>query len=312
MDINRYNPSYGISKKHMTRISDFSTEEIFELLYAARAMKAKFEAHEDTRILKGTTVALLFGDTSLRTRSALEIGVSQLGGICVNLPYSENDMRAGENVKDIVNVISRYGVGALVTRKIAQSELESFCAVSPVSIINSMSQDGVPLQALCDIFTVWEKLRKLEGLKIAYVGKGTSNAASLITCAVKCGMEVAVATPNEFEIDRARFAVAAQFGNIDVTDNPVEAVKNADVIYTDNYNYHSPVSEKEKEILKPYQVNTSLMATANHNAQFMHALPANRGAEVTAEIIDGKNSLVLVQGENKLHTIKAALALLVK
>ena len=130
MDINRYSPSYGVSRKHMIDIAGFSTEEIFEILYATKAVKAKFAAHEDTRILKGVTVALLFGDISLRTRSALEIGIRQLGGVCVNLPYSENDMRAGENVKDIVNVISRYGVGALVTRGIEQKELEEFCAVS--------------------------------------------------------------------------------------------------------------------------------------------------------------------------------------
>ena len=311
MDINRYTPSYGIKHKHMTGLGDYSTEEIFELLYATKAMKAKFIAHEDTRILKGVTVALLFGDTSLRTRCALEIGISQLGGVCVNLPYSENDMKAGENVKDIVNVISRYGVGALVTRDISQNELDEFCAVSEISIINSHNENGIPLQALCDLFTIWEKHKKLEGLKIAYVGKGTSTAASLITGAIKCGMEVAVATPEKYGIKKCLLDTARQYGNITVTENPIDAVRNADVVYTDNYNYHSTCSGKELELLLPYQVNSSLMSVAAHNAQFMHSLPANRGIEVTPEIIDGKNSLVLEQGENKLHTIKAALALLI-
>ena len=141
MDINRYTPSYGVKHKHMIRLSDYDTEEIFELLYATKAMKAKFVAHEDTRILQGVTVALLFGDTSLRTRSALEIGVRQLGGVCVNLPYSEKDMRAGENIKDIVKVISRYGVGALVTRDISQKELDEFCAVSEISIIKTKNKN---------------------------------------------------------------------------------------------------------------------------------------------------------------------------
>lgn len=312
MDINRYSPSYGVSRKHMIDIAGFSTEEIFEILYATKAVKAKFAAHEDTRILKGVTVALLFGDTSLRTRSALEIGIRQLGGVCVNLPYNENDMRAGENVKDIVNVISRYGVGALVTRGIEQKELEEFCAVSEISIINSTNEQGIPLQTLCDLFTIWEKRGKLEGLKIAYVGKGTNNAASLVTGAIKCGMEVCVATPAEFAISKSLLDNARQYGSVTVTENPAEAVRGADIVYTDSYNYHSSVSEAEKKILLPYQVNNSLMSYAAHNALFMHSLPAKRGVEVTEDVIDGKNSLVLEQGENKLHTIKSVLALLIK
>ncbi|MDE5721563.1 MAG: ornithine carbamoyltransferase [Clostridia bacterium] len=312
MDINRYTPSYGINQKHMKKLADFSTEELFEILYATKAIKAKFLAHENTQILQGVTVALLFGDTSLRTRSALEIGIRQLGGVCVNLPYSRDDMLAGENVQDIVNVIERYGVGAIVTRGINQKDLDEFCAVSDISIINSTSDEFVPLQAICDIYTVWEKTGRLEGLKIAYVGKGGNNAASLIMGAIKCGMEVAVATPREFEIKREHLLHAEQYGKIFVTDNPVEAVRDADVVYTDSYDYHTPVSEAERKILLPYQVNGALFSYAKHNALFMHSLPARRGVEVTADVIDGKNSVVLEQGENKLHTIKAILALLIK
>lgn len=312
MDINRYTPSYGINHKHMIGLADYSTEEIFEILYATKVMKGKFIAHDNTRILQNVTVALLFGDTSLRTRCALEIGIRQLGGVCVNLPYSENDMCAGENIKDIVNVISRYGVGALVTRGIAQSELEEFCAVSEIPIINSTNGYGIPLQTLCDLYTIWEKKGRLEGLKIAYLGKGTSNAATLVTGAIKCGMDVAIATPEQFAIDKNVLNEAMQYGNITVTENPAEAVKNADIVYTDSYNYHTAVTKAESEILKPYQVNKTVMSLAACGAYFMHSLPAGRGVEVTADVIDGKYSLVLEQGENKLHTIKAALALLIK
>ena len=312
MDINRYNPSYGIEQTHLTKLADYSIEEIFEILYATKAMKAKFAAHESTAILQGTTVALLFGDTSLRTRSALEIGIRQLGGVCVNLPYSQNDMQAGENIKDIVNVVSRYGVGALVTRHISQNDLDEFCAVSPISIINSENNDYNPLQALCDLYTIWEKKGKFEGLKIAYVGKGGNNASSLIMGAIKCGMDVAVATPSVFAINSQHLTRAEQYGKILITENPVEAVRDADIIYTDNYNYHTAPSAKDREILLPYQVNNSLIGMAKHNAMFMHPLPASRGVEVTAEVIDGKLSAVLDQGENKLHVIKAVLALLIK
>lgn len=312
MDINRYTPSYGINHKHMIKLSDYSTEDIFEILYATKAMKGKFIAHENTRILKGVTVALLFGDTSLRTRSALEIGIRQLGGVCVNLPYSEEDMNAGENIGDIVRIISRYGVGALVTRSISDDELDEFCAVSEIPVINSFNDRSTPWQALCDLYTIWERKGKLEGLKIAYVGKGSGYAASLVTGAIKCGMEVAVATPQKFALSQQIIDDARQYGNLTVTQNPAEAVRNADVVYTDGYNYHSSVTNEEREILKPYQINNNLMSLAAHGSMFMHPLPANRGVEVTAEVIDGKNSLVLEQGENKLHTIKAVLALLVK
>lgn len=312
MDINRYLPSYGLDRKHMTKLSDYSTEEIFEILYATKVMKAKFMAHEDTRILNDVTIALLFGETSLRTRSALEIGARQLGGVCVNLPYSERDMRAGENIEDIVNVISRYGVGALVTRGVKQMDLDKFCSLSSIPIINSANEASDPIQTLTDLYTIWEKRGALEGMKIAYVGKVTANAHTLMMGAIKCGMDVAVASPNEFTVEDYILNMIRQYGHVTVTDDPAEAVKGADIVYTDNYTYHTPLSERDRDILEPYRVNASLMAIANPDAHFMHSLPASRGVEVTAEIIDGKNSLVLDQGENKLHTIKAILALLVK
>ncbi len=312
MDINRYSPGYFINQKHMTRLADYSTEELFELLYATRQMKAKFAAHENTAILQGVTIALLFGDASLRTRSALEIGIRQLGGESVNLPYSENDMRAGENIKDVVNVICRYGVGALITRGIPQSELENFANVSPIPVINSTNSDFVPIQALSDLYTIWEKKKKLEGVKLAFIGKGTNVAASLLMGAVKCGMEVAVATPETFTVNTAHLERAEQYGNITITDDPLFAAKNADVVYTDSYRYHTQLTKEETETLAPYKVNNRIMAVAAGTAMFMHPLPARRGIEVSPEVIDGKQSVVYEQAENKLHAIKALLALLIK
>lgn len=311
MDINRYSPRYGVSYKHMTKLADFSTEEIFEFLYAAKAMKEKFIAHENTRIFIDITIALLFGDTSLRTRSALEIGVNQLGGSCINLPYSERDMRAGENITDIVNVLARYGVGALVTRGIKQKELDDYVAVSPIPIINSTNDDFDPIQTVCDLFTIWEKKKKLEGLKIAYIGKGSHVAASLIMGAVKCGMELSVATPNEFRIKREHVYRAEQYGSITLTDDPYYAAKDADIVYTDSYRYHSKPDAEEMEIMAPYKINNSIMSVAKQDAMFMHPLPASRGIEVTEDIIDGKHSAVMEQAENKLHAIKGILALLI-
>lgn len=312
MDINRYSPSYSVTQKHMTKLADYTTEELFELLYATRQMKAKFAAHENTAILRGVTIALLFGDASLRTRSALEIGIRQLGGESIDLPYNESDMRAGENIRDVVNVICRYGVGALITRGIVQSELETFAQISSIPVINSTNSDFVPMQALSDLYTIWERKKKLEGVKIAFIGKGTNVAASLVMGAVKCGMEVAIATPEEFTLKPEHLERAEQYGSISITDDPLFAAKNADVVYTDSYHYHSQMTREEAETLAPYKVNNRVMAQAAGTAIFMHPLPARRGVEVAPEVIDGKQSVVYEQAENKLHAIKAILALLIK
>jgi ornithine carbamoyltransferase len=242
----------------------------------------------------------------------LEIGIRQLGGDCVDLPYSEKDMKAGENIKDVVNVISRFGVGALVTRGIQQDHLDAFTSVSPIPIINSTNSDFVPAQAISDLYTIWEKKKKLEGVKIAYIGKGTNVSDSLIMGAVKCGMQVAVATPDEFPIKREHFLRAEQYGMIQYTDNPMVAARGADIIYTDNYHYHKQITQHEAEVLAAYKVNNSIMSAGAANVMFMHPLPANRGIEVAADVIDGKYSIVYDQAENKLHAMKAIFALLIK
>ncbi|MCD8205709.1 MAG: ornithine carbamoyltransferase [Clostridia bacterium] len=312
MDVNRYTPSYSVKQKHLIKLSDYSTEEMFEILYATKSLKNKFVAHDDTKILSGTTVALLFGDTSLRMRSAIEIGVKQLGGETVNLPYSQEDMNAGENIADIVNAISRYGVGAIITRGIPHSELIDYCQVSSIPIINSHNEAASPIQAAADLYTIWEKCGRVDNLKLAYVGKSSSVAKSLATCAVKCGMEVVMAMPIEFSMNREEINGLRQFGKITITDSAWEAARGADIIYTDNYHYHGTTNTAEKELLLPYQVNIRLMSAANRGAIFMHPLPATRGLEVTEDIIDGKNSVVYDQAENRLHAVKALLALLVK
>ncbi|MDE6373426.1 MAG: ornithine carbamoyltransferase, partial [Clostridia bacterium] len=304
MDINRYSPSYSVNQKHMTKLADYSTEELFELLYATKQMKAKFTAHENTAILSGVTIALLFGDASLRTRSALEIGIRQLGGESINLPYNENDMRAGDNIRDVVNVICRYGVGALITRGIAQSELENFAQISSIPVINSTNKDFVPMQAVSDLYTIWERKKKLEGVKLAFIGKGTNVAASLVMGAVKCGMDVSIATPEAFTLKSEHLERAEQYGRITITDDPVLAAKNADVVYTDSYHYHSQLDQDEADALAPYRVNNRIMAQAAGTAMFMHPLPARRGVEVSTDVIDGKQSVVYEQAENKLHAIK--------
>lgn len=312
MDINRYTPHYSINQRHMTRLADYSTEELFELLYATKQMKAKFVAHENTTLLSGVTVALLFGTSSLRTRSAPEIGIKQLGGDVIDLPYNEMDLRVGENIGDLVNVLYRYGVGALVTRGISHSNLARFEKISPITILNSSNDDYLPMQTIADLYTIWEKKKKLEGLKLAYIGKGSNSEASLIMGAIKCGMQVSVANPSTYLLKSEHIQRAEQYGTIEITDDPFIAAKNADIIYTDSYNYHVATDPEEAEIMSPYKVNNRIMAQASGTALFMHPLPARRGAEVSPDVIDGKQSVVYDQAGNKLHAIKAIMALLIK
>lgn len=312
MDINRYTPHYSVNQRHMTRLAEYSTEELFELLYATKQMKAKFFAHETTTLLHGVTVALLFGKTSLRTRSALQIGIKQLGGDSIDLPYNKNDLHFGENIDDLFNVLYRYGIGALVTRGIPHEDLARFEKSSPVTILNSSNDDYLPMQTIADLYTIWEKKKRLEGLKLAYIGKASSAETSLIMGAVKCGMQVSVANPSAYSLKPEHLERAEQYGTIDVTDDPFIAAKNADVIYTDSYNYHSAISTEEAEILLPYKINNRIMAQAGGTAIFMHPLPARRGTEVSPDVIDGKQSVVYDQAENKLHAVKAIMALLIK
>ena len=225
---------------------------------------------------------------------------------------SDKDMHAGENVKDLVNVISRYGVSALVTRGINKKLLKEFTAISSMPIINSHNDDCVPIQALSDLFTIWEKKGELAGVKLAVVGRATSMTSSFVIGAVKCGMDVSLACPARYGLKRENMEAAEQLGKIYTTDNPIEAVRDADVVYTNAYRYHTVISDEEKEIFAPYRVDAGLMSYAKHNSVFMHPLPATRGQEVTADVIDGKHSIVYDQGENRLHTIKAIFTLLAK
>ncbi len=311
MDINKYSPKYEIDKRNLVRLADCSTEEIFEILYAIRSTKMRHLSREKVNILSGNTVVFLYKDASIRTRSAINIGVRQLGGHCLDHPMNDVEMMAGENIRDIADVTSSFGVSAIITRGIEESELDEYCRQSPLSIINFESEDTSPVQAACDLFTIWEKFGRLEGLRLAYVGRGGSNASSLVAGAVRCGMDVRICTPPSFPANEKRLLNARQYGSILETVHPFEAVENADIVYTDGY-MGAPLTEKENEEVLQYQVNETLMTHASPEAVFMHPLPAKRDLEVTAGVIDGPSSIAVSQGQNKLHTIKALLILLVK
>ena len=313
MDINRYVPKFRIRQANLLNLTDLTAEEIFEFLYAAREMKKRFRVGEIYPALRGKTVALLFGNASTRTRITFEMGIRQLGGDYLFLPKGETQLSRGESIKDTAVMLGRYGISAVVLRAFTEAQVHEFAQFSTVPVLNGISEASHPLQVLSDLFTVWEKKGRLDDLKLAYIGDGNNVANSLIMGCSKVNMDVAIASPHGYSPARSVVERAMQYGNVLITDDVAEAVKGADIVYTDVFiSMSEEDDEQKKRTLARYRVTPEVMALAKEDAVFMHCMPVRRGEEVSAEVIDGPRSIVYDQAENRLHLNKAALALLVR
>ena len=313
MDINRYVPKFRIRQANLLNLTDLTAEEIFEFLYAAREMKKRFRVGENYPALRGKTVALLFGNASTRTRITFEMGIRQLGGDYLFLPKGETQLSRGESIKDTAVMLGRYGISAVVLRAFTEAQVHEFAQYSAVPVLNGISEASHPLQVLSDLFTVWEKKGRLDDLKLAYIGDGNNVANSLIMGCSKVNMDVAIASPHGYSPARSVVERAMQYGNVLITDDVAEAVKGADIVYTDVFiSMSEEDDEQKKRKLARYRVTPEVMALAKEDAVFMHCMPVRRGEEVSAEVIDGPRSIVYDQAENRLHLNKAALALLVR
>ena len=313
MDINLYKPKEALNKKHLLTLKNYSTEEIFEILYFAKKLKKMQAAKAKQDFLRGKTVALIFAKSSTRTRVSFEMGIRQMGGEALFLSSNDIQLGRGETISDTVKTLQRYNIDAIMIRTFAQSDVEELAKCGNIPIINGLTDSYHPCQILADLLTIWEKKGKLAGLKICYLGDGNNVANSLIIGCAKAGMDVAVGCPKGCEPDAATVEYAMQFSNIIVTNDPVEAVKNADVIYTDVFfSMGQTVSEQKKNALMKFQVNAALTKHAKEDYIFMHCLPAHRDEEVSAEIIDGPNSVIFDEAENRLHAQKAVMAFLIK
>ena len=313
MDINRYVPKFRIRQSNLLNLTDLTAEEIFEFLYAAREMKKRFRVGENYPALRGKTVALLFGNASTRTRITFEMGIRQLGGDYLFLPKGETQLSRGESIKDTAVMLGRYGISAVVLRAFTEAQVHEFAQFSTVPVLNGISEASHPLQVLSDLFTVWEKKGRLDDLKLAYIGDGNNVANSLIMGCSKVNMDVAIASPHGYSPARSVVERAMQYGNVLITDDVAEAVKGADIVYTDVFiSMSEEDDEQKKRTLARYRVTPEVMALAKEDAVFMHCMPVRRGEEVSAEVIDGPQSIVYDQAENRLHLNKAALALLVR
>ena len=288
-------------------------ESCLDLAASMKAVRAARRRH--IRPLEGRHVALLFEKPSLRTRSTFEIAVRELGGDVI-APPAEVVLGGRETIADVARNLERW-VYAVVIRTFAQARLEEFADAAPnLRVVNALTDEEHPCQALADCLTMVEKWGDLRGRTIAFVGDGNNVAASLAQAAAMLGARVRVASPPAFELPahvRTAVASVARFGGgVEVTNDPVDAVRGADAVYTDVWASMGQEAEAEARriVFAPFQVNASLMLHAAPGALFMHCLPAHRGDEVTDEVIDSPASVVFDQAENRLHTQKAMLAIL--
>jgi ornithine carbamoyltransferase len=300
-------------KRDFLAIGDLSGEEI-ELLIK-RAIELKSGVDKAKCPLIGKSIGLFFEKPSTRTRVSFEVGIYQLGGQSIYMNPKEIQLGRGETVADTARVLSRYLHG-IVLRTFSHSTVKEFSAYAEVPVINGLSDMHHPCQALADLMTIYEKKGSFKGVNLAYIGDGNNVANSLIEAASKVGMNMAIACPEGYEpspdvIEKARSATS---GEILMLRNPKEAAAAADVIYTDVWVSMGQEleGEKKKAKFKDYQLNSALFSCAKKDALALHCLPAHRGEEITDEIMDGPNSAVFDQAENRLHTEKALLEFLIR
>ncbi len=286
---------------------------VVHLLNVARAMKAAPRSGRAATHLAGLTLGLVFEKPSTRTRVSFEAGMAQLGGHALFLPSDTSQLSRGESLADTAQVLSRY-LDGLVVRTFEQSALEDWARHAAIPVINGLTDLCHPCQALADLLTIQEAKGALEGLKLAYVGDGNNIAHSLIEVGAKVGMRVSIGCPPAYQPDpgivaRSRDDATHTGAVIDITDDPAAAADGADVLYTDVWTSMGQEREQAERMkaLAPYQVNDALLRRAKPSAVALHCLPAHRGQEITEAVLDGPQSLVLAQAENRLHMHKAIL-----
>jgi len=298
--------------KHFLSIADLSPQELNHLLDLAMQLKAELRQGGNKPVLKGKSLALVFQKPSLRTRVSFEMGMVQLGGYAFYLSPNEIKMGGRESVPDVARVLSGY-VDGIMARVFDHAHILQLAEYSSVPIINGLSDYNHPAQALADVFTILEHKGSFDGLKVAYVGDGNNVARSLMFACMKLGMDFAVASPVGYQLSADDFALAEQMRVGDASvwhgEDPVTAVTDADVIYTDVWTSMGQEAETAERlrIFPPYQVNQTLVNHAKPDCLVMHCLPAHRGEEITDEVADGPNSVLFPQAHNRMHAQKAIL-----
>lgn len=298
-------------KRDFLALIDYSTDEILKLLDSAAELKNLKGTQLDH--LKGKSVGLVFQKPSNRTRVSFQVAVWQLGGNCLYLSSKEIDLGKRESTADVARTLSRY-LNAIVARTYTHADVLELSRYASVPVINGLSDMSHPCQALADLLTIKEKFGTFKNLTLAYVGDGNNVCNSLLIGSAKVGLNINVASPKKYEpakdiVAKAKTIAKNTGAKIQIMTAPQDAVKGAHAIYADVFVSMGQEAESKKRLkdLKNYQINAKLMKLADKNHIFLHCLPAHRGQEVTADVIDGPHSLVFDQAENRLHVQKAVL-----
>ena len=295
--------SLDLRGRSLTRIRDWTAAEIEAGLDLADELKVQQREHEPHRLLEGRTVGLLFRKHSTRTRVSLEVAAAHLGATALYLPGEQLQLERGESVEDTARVLSRY-LDALAVRTHEHAEVETFAAVSGVPVVNALTDEAHPLQALADLQTIRERLGTVEGVRVGWVGDGTNVCVSLAEACALLGAELTCAAPPGYEPNDP---------SIRLVRDPREAVQGAHVLVTDVWVSMGQEDERDERVadLAGYSLDTDLLALADPEAIVLHCLPAHPGEEITADVLYGPRSAVWDEAENRLHTAKAVLALTV-
>lgn len=306
----------NLKNRDFLTLMDYTKEEILYLLELADYIKKQKQAGNVFQPLKGKTLGMIFEKASTRTRVSFEAGMYQLGGIAISLNSKDIQIGRGETIADTARVLSGYLDGIMI-RTFSQETVEELAQYATIPVINGLTDMYHPCQVLADLLTIREVKGKLEGVKLAYIGDGNNMAHSLMIGASMLGMEAVIASPMGYQPDKEVTETALKLAEkhgatITITDDPQEAACQADIIYTDvwaSMGQEEEQTKREKDF-QGFQVNEKLLSLAKKDAHFMHCLPAHRGEEVTAEVIDGKQSIVFLQAENRLHAQKALMTAL--
>ena len=307
------------SKKDILSIADLSTSEIDRILMLASNLKREQKKGKSRPFLRGKTLGMIFQKPSTRTRASFEVGMYQLGGDAIYLGANDIQLSRGETIEDTAKTLSLY-LDCIMARVYNHKDIQTFARHASVPVINGLSDSFHPCQVLADLMTIRERKKKLKGLQLAWLGDGDNVCNDLMLGCAKTGISMTAACPKGYEPIEEIIKLAKAEGKktgvaIVVTEDPSLAVRNADIIATDTFISIGKEDERtmrEATFLPNYQVNTDIMKLAKEDAIFMHCLPARRGMEVTSDVIDGKWSVVWQEAENRLHTQKALLCVLMK
>jgi ornithine carbamoyltransferase len=304
----------SLKGRSFTRVADWSREELLEVLDLAAELKRLQQAREEHHLLPGRTLGMIFEKPSTRTRVSFEVGIYQLGGAGLYLSAGDLQLGRGETIKDTAAVLSRY-LDAIMIRTFAQSDVEELAQHGSIPVINGLTDETHPCQALADVMTIRERFDRFEGLKVVYLGDGNNVCASLMVACAKLGMDFVAATPRGYTPAEEAVRIAREAGgSVELTHDPRDAVEGADVLSTDVWTSMGQDAERERRLrdLAGYGIDAQVVAAANDRAIVLHCLPAHYGEEITEDVLYGPHSAVWDEAENRLHAQKALMALVIR